>query len=241
MKRKALLIGAPGKGTQELPGVKSDMKNYKNFLMSEIGGKWANNEIIILLGESKEKILKQTELIKKENNDFVFLVFSGHANYSTICNSRRLYIDNSEFVYETHIRKLSDKQLTIIDSCAESVSLITEKFSEVAGLESFHMELNDYRKVYDDYILNCPPQEIVLYSCSIDEFSVDTNKGGLYSYNLLNTAKNNHNKILTALQANEKASEVVRVISNGDQNPDYYDSRKSGNKLPFSIYLNNFV
>jgi hypothetical protein len=49
MRRIALLIGALGWENQTgfLPGVKLDIINYQNFLLSPTGGAWQRSEIVV--------------------------------------------------------------------------------------------------------------------------------------------------------------------------------------------------
>ena len=67
MKRRALLIGCPGKGNDFLPGVKKDIENYKEYLKSNNGGKWYDDEIISLYDSSLSSIGSSLHKIKMEH------------------------------------------------------------------------------------------------------------------------------------------------------------------------------
>jgi hypothetical protein len=56
MKRRALIIGNTGENSDNefLGGVEKDVNNIHNFLLSNIGGKWNNDEIIKSLDDSKK-------------------------------------------------------------------------------------------------------------------------------------------------------------------------------------------
>ena len=45
MIRRAILISDNGGVDNDIPATKEDVKNYRDFLMSSIGGAWENSEI----------------------------------------------------------------------------------------------------------------------------------------------------------------------------------------------------
>ena len=239
MKRVALIIGSAGPPDEYLPGVKVDVKEYKKFLLSPWGGNWYKEEIITSLDENIYTVYKHIQLVRMTHPDFAFVVFTGHGYYDSEREERVLMIGNDE-LYESELRGLAPRELLIIDSCAGIEEEIYKGEVLVEGLEKIG-ELIDYRKLYENAIEKCPPQEIILYASSPGEYSEDTSKGGLFSRSLLEIAYNE--KIyeilrvdtLNALKAWELASEVVRKLSDGKQNPDYLATVRSGKKLPFSI------
>jgi len=90
--------------------------------------------------------------------------------------------------------------------------------------------------MFEEYIIECPNQEIILYSSQKGEYSTDTEKGGLFIQSLLEVAEENKDyKVLIALKAFELAKEKVIINSKNKQHPDYYAYPKSGKKLPFSL------
>ncbi|WP_345971812.1 caspase family protein [Sulfurimonas diazotrophicus] len=236
MRRRALIIGAPGKSQEYLPGVRKDVENYTNFLTSNIGGKWLKDEIVSLYDQDINTVQRTINLVKSENNDFVLVVFSGHGNYSAIMSNRRLYIDHDNYIYEDNLKGLSKKELLIIDTCAGIEREVGERKVKKSAFALFRESYTDYRKKYEDAILSCLDQEIVLYASDVDEYSADTSKGGLYSKNLLETAYNNsYEEVLSSLVAHDIASSIVRKESKNKQNPQYSCSVRKGNKLPFAL------
>ena len=91
MKIKALLIGAEGSGDSYLPGVKQDINSFKNYLMSEDGGAWKDNEISILNSPSKLLLSLSLINITAENNDFILIYFAGHGSFSQL-EGRKFYL-----------------------------------------------------------------------------------------------------------------------------------------------------
>ncbi len=234
MKRSAILIGSPGK-TDFLRGVKRDLEGYKNLLCSQVGGEWYDSEIVELYDQSKETIKATLSRIQSDNPDMLFVLFTGHGNYSEIKSSRRLYTDDENFIYGTDLFNLCSKQITVIDTCAgyEDEPLFESTKSASIGLENFSIRLN-YRELYDEQIAQCPNQQIKLFACDTGEFSGDTSKGGLYSYNLVKTVSN-ASSTMTAIEAHEQARQVVKVRSKGKQNPQYETSIRHGQKLPIAV------
>lgn len=234
MRRKALIIGNSGgeKNLEDyLEGVQQDVKNYRQFLLSNIGGKWYEDEIEVSLDEAKSQVVSKITAIKNSHCDFVFILFSGHGSYSSLKECRKLYIFNDS-IYENELTHLAPKQITILDTCAniEKEEILTE------GMESltFAKMLIDYRKNYENAIARCLEQQVILYSSSIDESSRDSELGGLFAHNLLKVAYNNRKDILSSREAYLSAKEAVQKKTKMTQNPSS-DLIKSYNILPFSL------
>ena len=236
LNKKALIIGCSGDSESYLPGVEKDVKSIKNFLLSPYGGYWYEEEIIISLNEGKEDIIEKINSLKEKKLDYVFVVFSGHGDFDIQKNERRLWIDDYEFLYESDLLSLSSKQLIIIDSCAGIEEEKKFLLPSMEGLlKTASLRIN-YRKIFENYIMECPNQEIILYSSQKGEYSTDTSKGGLFIQSLLEVAEENKDyKILSALKAFELAEEKVILNSKYKQHPDYLVYPKSGKKLPFSL------
>jgi hypothetical protein len=235
MKRKALIIGNSGKPEEYLEGVKKDVQNYNKFLQSNFGGKWYKNEIVLSLDETKEQVLKKIENIKKENNDFVFLLFSGHGSYSEWKECRKLYLYD-DFIYEQELIYIADKQITILDTCAGVENDIPLEKTVIAmeSIEQYKFH-KDYRAIYQEAIIKCPNQQVKLYSSSINETSQDDSEvGGYFAYNLLKVALNNNEKILNSRVAYLQAKKIVQEKTNYEQNPQC-SCIKSKEILPFSL------
>lgn len=237
MKRFAIIIGCAGLGRQYRPGIEKDVDNFVGYLKSNKGGAWYDREIMPLKNENKSTILSAIENAKNKY-DYVLVMFSGHGNYSTVMERRRLYTNEEEYFYETDIQGVASKQLTVIDSCACIEREVNESQVKVfaALMDSLGSE-KDYRGIFDKWVESCPEQSLELYSCEKGEESSDTGNGGLYAYNLILSAKNTSSE-LNCLQAHEiakpKVVETARRKGN-QQNPTYSSSCKHGNVLPFSV------
>lgn len=183
MKRQALLIG----NSNGLAGVKLDISNYVKFLTSDFGGRWYQSEIVIKMNPTRKDILNTIATIKNENPDFAFVAFSGHGAYqrATILELN----NNEEYIYETELIGISKRQITILDCCRNVVeSPLVERF-EKGGVIAFSDSQKNIRLKYETRIMQAIEQQNMLYACSVNESSLDTEEGGLYTKNLLGSAK----------------------------------------------------
>mgnify|MGYP003391698647 CR=1 FL=1 len=238
MKRRALLIGSPG-----IPGTKgyledmtkNDLNKIKNYLMSNTGGKWYENEILLLDTNDIYEVKRYINSIRNEHNDFVFCAFSGHGWYDGNKFSRVFEIGGSN-LYESEFRQLSKKQLSVFDSCAKVYKL--EALTESVALNSISMERSDtknYREIYNNEISKCDQQDITLYSSSINEFShTDKNLGGHFIHYLLNVGASNQMKNLDAIDTFQITKERMKK-DNRNQTPDSLFPKSARNFLPFSL------
>lgn len=238
MKRRALLIGSPGilgtKGYLENM-TKNDLNKIKNYLMSNTGGKWYENEILLLDTNDINEVKRYINSVRNEHNDFVFCAFSGHGWYDGNKFSRVFEIGGSN-LYESEFRQLSEKQLSVFDSCAKVYEL--EVLTESIALNSISMERSDtknYREIYNNEISKCDQQDITLYSSSINEFSnTDENLGGHFIHYLLNVGASNQMKNLDAIDSFQIAKEKMRK-DRRNQTPSSSFPKSARNFLPFSL------
>lgn len=241
MKRQALIVGNSGDKNnpkEYLEGVQQDIKNYKQFLLSKTGGQWHDNEILVSLDETKTQVENKIASLKNGKYDFVFILFSGHGSYSSLKECRKLYIFN-DFIYENDLLNLAPRQITIIDTCANfEHEQITASMEALDERLTFKAMLIDYRKKYENAILGCQTQQVVLYSSSINEASGDDSElGGYFAYNLLKVAQANRQDVLNCREAYLSTKRVVQAKTDNKQNPQC-QCIKSPDILPFSLGKN---
>ncbi|MDL2228400.1 caspase family protein [Bacteroidales bacterium OttesenSCG-928-K03] len=218
MKRRAILIG----NTNGLQGVSVDLQNYKNFLKSKKGGAWLDNEITIIENKTEHILMANILNIRiKENPDFVFLVFSGHGG--CVRNKTILELKENEFIDEGRLLNIAKRQITIVDCCRGVDS--EQKGDSIEMFASGGTIGDKIRQLYDDRIMKSDKQQVIIYSCSIGETSIDTGlSGGLYTKNLLEAINNiSFEDYLTINHAHEIAAkntteEAIKL--NHNQNPD---------------------
>jgi hypothetical protein len=239
MKRRALLIGSPG-----IPGTKGylrdmtkkDLNKIKNYLMSNTGGKWYENEILLIDTNDIEEVKRYINRVRNENNDFVFCAFSGHGWYDGDKFTRVFEIGNDS-LYESEFRQLSTKQLMVSDSCAEvyKETLSTESMQFRNSYAKDSADNKDYRTIYNNKIIECKPQEINLYSSSVDELSqTDDNLGGHFIHYLLSIGISNEFKNLDVIDTFESAKEKMKK-DRRNQTPSSSFPKSASNFLPFSL------
>ncbi len=215
---------------------KNDLNKIKNYLMSNTGGKWYEYEILLIDTNNIDDVKKYIDIVRKENNDFVFCAFTGHGWYDGYKYSRVFEIGGSN-LYESEFRQLSKKQLSVFDSCAEvykpETLTETRKFENSIAMDS--MDNKNYREIYNNEILKCHQQEISLYSSSIDEFShTDDNLGGYFIHYLLKTGSSNQVKNLDAIDTFQIAKEEMKK-DRRSQTPTSSFPKSARNFLPFSL------
>jgi len=183
MKRRALLIG----NSNGLAGVKLDIANYAKFLSSDHGGQWFESEIIIRMNPSKKFLQETIQSIKNESPDFAFVVFSGHGAYekSTILEINK----DEEFINEMDLIGIAKRQILIFDCCRNVIIKESVELRKAGGTLSLYGSTTNTRLLYETRIMQAIEQQNRLYACSIGESSLDTEKGGLYTQNLIGSAK----------------------------------------------------
>ena len=232
------------KGKEPLKGVSLDLQNYKDFLMSPNGGGWYENEITVLQDRSLLDIKFALLLRKREFNDIVFTVFSGHGDYDDIENyCRRFEVSKNETILEKDLLGLSKKQILICDACSGLRSKeITTDTKNIINSSSIHE--NEYlvkkaREKYERLCLSCPEQTLRFYAAEVGTFAEDTSKGGRYSNALLDTLKYIPTET-NIFQAHNIAAKRVRQESMEQQRPDY-SVPKIHDFLPGSIAISKMI
>lgn len=244
--RKALLIGSPGKEdtSDYLEGVARDLQNYNHFLRSPVGGAWLSREIFILDDPSSSAIVAAAETLKLV--DYSFVLFSGHGYHSPKTRSTVICLRNNEELNSDKLRGGAGKHTLILD-CCRVVERARMAEDALARLDKAAVELNEghCRQYYDQRISECPPGQIVLHSCDLNETSGDdSRRGGYYAYSLIDGADtwaeneetnlSKHFYILSVPKVHDRAREAVRRLSGNRQNPQI-EKPRSEKYFPFAI------
>jgi len=231
MKRKALLVG----NSHGLEGVKLDLINLRQFLESNAGGGWYSGEIELYLNVRRSTLLERIQSIKREANDFVVVMFSGHGEQKrqTVLELNK----EQESIGESELRDLAPRQISIFD-CCRAVQLGVQ---DSKSIESREFSLKEQvstssRAKYEKRMMEADPQQTVLYSCSIGQYSYDSNQGAIYLQNFLKTSGTQDGDFKLVSVAHQEAKilteQQVKREQNRDQNPD-----ASIAKLPSSRQL----
>lgn len=215
MKRKAILIG----NTNGLPGVKIDLARTTDFLRSSVGGGWYSNEIEEFENPSKNIILQKLESVRRESNDYVFVLFSGHGG-----QERQTILElngSGETISETLLQDLGSRQLSIFDCCRAVAEQVHKLAALASDSASIHESISVRRK-YEERIMEAIPQQARLYSCAIGEMSYDTPQGAMYLGNFLAAARHYdlNSEFKTVESAHAEASEATLRDSGRKQSPE---------------------
>lgn len=186
--RKAILIGSPNVKPM-LPGVTQDLKDIKSFLLSNQGGAWQSSEIVTLLDPSPELVKSHLELSK--NIDYVFLTCSGHGEhrFGKSLDETVIYLTDKDVMSINSINPGNKRHFVVVDVCRNLV-VITEAIKKSFGLEaavaldSARSSIN-YRKVFDDAVIDTSEGRVVAYSCDVNQSAGDDGNGGVFTQALL--------------------------------------------------------
>ncbi len=180
MNKKVLLIG----NNAGLPGVKIDLENYKKYFQSLTGGQWNDSEIVQKLNPAKDDLIALLDSYKKQNLDYLIIVFSGHGGMK-----RETVLElnpSGDMFAESRFENISQRQVTILDCCRAISQNLSEAVNEVRMFKSGG--LVGTRERFEKRVSLSLPQQIKIYSCAAGEYSHDTPKGGAYSKNLIESA-----------------------------------------------------
>ena len=203
MKKRILLIG----NSEGLPGVQKDFANYKSFFMDEVGGNWYGSEIMSRMNPKGDDLRSELRTLKNSSLDFLIVVFSGHAG-----QEREVVMEingNGETIYESELKNIASRQITIYDCCRVYSNLEFSRSSDMLLEKSAKIDSN-IRQLYEKRIMQAIPQQLSLFACSIGETAIDTYEGGLYSKNLLKAARSLNSESMSVGKAHETAADLTK-------------------------------
>lgn len=245
--RRALIISNPGEIGDEnyCRGVMKDVENYREFLLSAIGGAWAKSEIEEMNRPSVADVRLQAKTLSIF--DYVLIVFSGHGWHSADLDSTVLVLRKGQEIDSAELRLAATKQTLILDCCRQKHPGMPEAraLKEMLAKAASRFNRGDCRLYYDKRIQECSTELIAMYSCEEGETAGDDDqKGGIYSYSLLETSEDwaekstvdtsNKCRILSVAQAHEAAVPRVLRLRGARQNP-RIEKPRTGPYYPFCI------
>lgn len=180
MKRKALLLG----NTHGLEGVKVDLLAFQEYLKTDRGGAWFSSEIDIKADIFKRDLETLISNYKRDKYDYVMVMFSGHGG-----QLRETMLELNQYeekIAEPELRNIAARQLNIYDCCRAYPSYVRESImiNKAAFSESLSESIS-IREKYEKRIMQAIPQQVLLYSCALGQYSSDSPEGGIYLQNLL--------------------------------------------------------
>jgi hypothetical protein len=231
MKRKAIIIA-----NQDLllTGVSKDIDHIKNFLKGISGGAWNSDEIEVNINPSLSSLKLSLAIDRLMGYDYMMVFFTGHGGHKR--EQTYVQINNDkQLIAQSELENLCKKQINIYDCCRSEIEELKEArnsvtFDSLDFSDSLRLNRMEARRLYENQIQRAKPQQLILYSCSLNEYSQDESYGALYLTNLLKDANRFDNcqyyghRFKVALESHQNA--VVRVKSDNrdkqnPQNPDY--------------------
>ncbi|RYE58603.1 MAG: hypothetical protein EOP48_03170 [Sphingobacteriales bacterium] len=256
MKRKVLIIINPGedpKADNYCRGVYVDRDNYIRYFRSPGGGYYGDHEIEVL--ERPSVFLLNVTLVLLESYEFSIVIFCGHGFYSSKSSSNILELKEGHTFDSLRFKDNVAKRIIILDSCRQvhdeylnESEIKKAMFSaEALGREQV-LDGEKCRRYYNKRITECDDQIISCFAADVDELANDSDSfGGYYSSNLLKSADKiiatklktvnltTHYHISSVFGPHTNASQEVKTLSGGKQNPVIEKPRLSGNLLPFLV------
>jgi hypothetical protein len=194
--RKAILIQnyiyGSSNADHEKQKTNKDIGLVKTYLMSQVGGAFEEDEIILL---STDQIQKEGLIALVKEVDYSFIYYSGHAGF----NNRQIVIplENDEHIFESELIIENKKQWLFFDCCrTEKAPIHSPKFD-------FERFSNIYKKggqnakdlwlekmaILEDFFL-------IYYTTNAGAFAFTNNEGGygtqLFFLEMQNLIQSNH-------------------------------------------------
>ena len=248
MIRKAILIGNnTGLGAPTyLEGVNKDLLNYHAYLTSDIGGKWYNDEIIVLHNQTRKEILNA---IAKCNGTYSFVVFTGHG-YINSRDGKTYVCVKDDAISESELNTYLPKRSLILDCCRE-ITTIAENFdgsrpsarlmSRGGTITGALAAVRNARNKFDDALYVTDEGQFTGYACLENRLSSDNpSAGGAFSATLMrvgiefgsNLQRTSNLRIIDAVIRTKSIMENDRFTN---QTPDWRVTGGTITTAPFAV------
>ena len=254
MKRKAVLIESSNvAGQKDLAGARVDIRNWNNYLKSELGGAWLDSEIVIL----NKPWSKDVEAALTVDYDcYCFIAFSGHGNDGSIC------LNDSYLSFPTSkLKPKTEKSTLIIDSCRgveeakeftfnRKIAMINEASGVVTALNAlegrstiFASETRIYNRsiqfsnamtAWEAALKKSSAGLVEMLSCAKgEEAGDDPDSGGYYTSLLLHSAESwNNRTTINMIHTTKDAHDYAVGLIPPQQKPEYNPSWLT---FPFAV------
>ena len=233
MKRIAIIIGNDGGIRNHLPGVSKDMANFTEYLKSDFGGAWEDNEIIIGKDWTTQSLEREITFQKAIRVDYFLIIFYGHGYAIKGRDTYFELADNDDLALSTLKRWLHfNKSLIIADSCRKYIEILEKAYARESL--RFYSKANSpfrhrYREIYDQELQRLEMfHNTVVLSTDLNECADDTDEGGLYTKTLIETARSEARYgsagIYSIRDLHDIAAEKVAILKGYRQNPQIYST-----------------
>lgn len=227
--RKAVLVGDSGSPSNFLAGVEVDIRNYRDYLKSPIGGSWKDHEIELLIGKSGTEV---RNFISSLYNDYIFVAYSGHGGFRRSTASTVIELNGVDYDESILINSRCAWQLNVLDTCR---SIIKEQ-PLMKGFSALNEAIGGVTSDTSAFFFNAfddlEKGLMKIYSAGIGEAAnEEPNEGGLYTYNELKISMeygktNNLGSYANINEVFNATKTVVQQKSNNRQNPEFLAGRR---------------
>lgn len=247
MRRKLLLLGNPGVvGQNYVPSVPAVINRYKEYFKSEVGGYWADDEIIEepdgydINSEVSWLAFQLKEL--NQNVDYSVIVFVGHGG--AYLGNDQLQLSKGQILPLNCMMAPSGfeniiKRTLIVDACRSLVGGTLEQLIlESRSFSGNGQLIGEYcREYYNQIIVNCEPHVEVIQSTLYGSVAYSTKTGTAFSDALfaeLNTQVPLWNDFAMQDRCGQFSKGITDVLPNVQKGMDAYGqvaqySRYGGN------------
>lgn len=229
MKRLAFLIGGTYRASENLlPGVAADIRAWKQFLTSSLGGSWDNDEVIDLSGRSKGEVSQ--ELRRGVEVDYSLVCFSGHGclvkdqfGFSVT----KVFITDQDEMSEYDLNPGSPWCTMVFDCCRAHPDEEKVAFANEASALSW---LGDTSVRFEEEIKKCEKGCVKVYAADEGESAEDKRS---FSRVLISVAQHLDNYSDGVLRI-DKAVLLAGEAMPAQQNPVYGGGRRLRH-FPFAV------
>lgn len=180
--RRAILIEAARSKHGYLPGAEADVRNTHMLLLSDIGGAWRSDEIVVLSSPKRSRV--DEELRKAQSVGYALVSFSGHGQHviGYGYSETQICLNDNEDMLVRDLNPGNDRCFVIADSCRK-VTIVEGGRIQLKDLQaSYEMRKRyGFRERFDEAVSEAEKGCIFAYSCSQDEAAGESDNGGYFS------------------------------------------------------------
>jgi hypothetical protein len=186
MERRALIIFCDNTESGSLSGPYRDYINFKNFLTSNLGGDWEEDEILPLRNPTKREVFDSI-INFLDGADYTFTIFSGHGFMDRPGGKQFVeLLDDSISILQ--LRTSAKRQTLIIDACRGFESDHRTEQKTFGDIYEGFAGPTSTRVIFDKAVMAAEQGLTVLYAASENETALDTPSGAAYLLSLLEVA-----------------------------------------------------
>lgn len=165
--RKVFIIKGFSKTETELELDNYFVSLYAEYFLSNAGGAYNSNEIIVL-NEPQSGFL--SDLFSKQKLDFSIIVYIGHGGAKE--DNQVFWLNEEEIIYPGQYMLCCKKQIIILESCrviADEILTVDLKdkiprFAE-GGIVRYRLTKQQSREIYDSHIKRCDEGVMICFAC----------------------------------------------------------------------------